>query len=125
MESQVVRDNPREKLGSLKCFLEKNGFGTRSLPKNKNQLCSKMHDGTFFFIALSKRDGFKFHWEANNHDEGWFNDRKNTISKSFPGSCVTVKEVCRLFIPVDQEHYSESILKIVKETRSVMGYNIK
>jgi hypothetical protein len=110
-------------LRRLKSFLENNGFPMRNLPEDTNRriLGSVMRDGAFFDIAQDGNN-FTFHWESHYHDEKWFYDRKAVISKSFPGSEVAVVAVCKLWIPVDQDHYCESILDIVNRTKGIMGY---
>ena len=123
----------REKLIDLYQFLEdklkKEGIQLKPLPTNtkKNCIFSTMCNGTFFYIALSERYGFTFHWEAHHHNyNDWFNDRCEAIKKlsaSFSYSSVEHRKKSRLWITVDQSNYKESILAIIKTTRGTMGYN--
>jgi hypothetical protein len=116
-------NDPRVELRGLRDFLERNGFQMRAMPSDmtKRHISSSTHDGAFFYITQNQND-FTFHWESHNHDEDWFKDRKTTISESFPGSRVDTLTVCRLWVPVDQNHYRESILKIINKTKGIMGY---
>jgi hypothetical protein len=116
-------NDPRVELRRLKIFLENNCFPMHSLLKDTNRkiLGSSERNRTFFYIAQDGNN-FTFHWESHNHDEKWFYDRKAAISKSFPGSKVTTGAVCRLWIPVDQDRYCESILDIVNKTKGKMVY---
>jgi hypothetical protein len=119
-----------KRLREVQDFLESRGFKTHPHPLNerKKGFAGNAHDEIVFCLTNSLSKGFTFLWAGGNHrtDQDWYEDRNTTISKLFPGSYVTGpnqgRVECRLFIPVDQEHYRESVLNIIEKTRSTMGY---
>ncbi|MCL2792269.1 MAG: uracil-DNA glycosylase family protein [Spirochaetaceae bacterium] len=119
----------REKMLDLKKYLEENGYREKIKPYSDDNVNNELvsvanNEKTFFYISLSHRDGFKFHWESRSHNIDWFNEAYKKILEIFPNSQLKPRQEIRLFIDdeVDENNYKERILKIINETREFMGY---
>ena len=121
-------EDPKIKLEVIRQFLNKNGF-TINKPHN-NYIGSKKINGISFFIH-NNESILSFHWGNGGNkklDLEWFDKKNNEISKLFSNSILKLGETpgwFRLFIPISNNHYKESILEIINKTKEIMGYQIK
>jgi len=82
-----------------------------------------------FTIPVYANGEFKFRWtndgdKTGKYNKAWFDNKNREIKKIYPRSEVTLGDKnpawVRLYIPVDQEDYLNSLLEIAQKTKDIM-----
>jgi hypothetical protein len=128
LKKAIISDGDQvgNKLEEVRQFLVENGLDMHKI--HNNGTGSKSKNGISFSIQ-NTNGGLRFHWGNGGNTKyslEWFNQKKNEILNIYPDLYLEQGEKkenwFRLFIPVFQNNYKDSILDIITKTRKIMGY---
>jgi hypothetical protein len=117
-----------EELNAAKDFLEKTDFKVNAPVRDSRSnmiSCRTVRGGIGFCISYTQNNGYKFSWQTRDRDDvtmAKFEKIEKDIHKLCPGAKLERRVKSRFFIPIDQDKPLESILKVINDTRFIIGY---
>jgi hypothetical protein len=105
-------------------FIEK-GLMTRDRVPGHGIIGSVERNRIAFVIQVSDRNGYKFSWQTRDHDYEMmdkFEKIEKDIQKLYPGADLRRRAKSRFFIPIDQTNPLVNTLKVITDTKFIVGY---
>jgi hypothetical protein len=124
--ANTERDNRYfEKLKAVSDFL-KDDFPTREPRLGDNaMICRDLKNGVFFYISYTDGSEYQFSWQTRVRDNNTiarFKENETAIKNLYPDANLENRAASRFKIPIDNDKPRESILKVIEDTRIIIGW---